>query len=62
MRRPTLRQLEDVRGVCGNGWGDGDYLEMLQTTAEKKRVIRSLQAFEKWIESIGKYQFNSSLV
>ncbi len=61
MRRPTLKQLEDVRCICGNGWGDGDYLEFLQTTSEKKRVTRSLQAFEKWIESIGKYQFDSPL-
>ncbi len=62
MRRPTLRQLQDVRGVCGNGWGDGDYLEMLQTPSEKRRVRKSLQAFEKWIESIGKFEFNSPLV
>jgi len=56
MRRPSIKQLEDVRLVMGNGWGDGDFIEGMDRN-EAARYTRSIQAFENWLESIGNFKF-----
>ena len=61
MRRPTIKQLSDVRLVAGNGWGDGDFVEWMDKK-EQDRIRRSMQAFESWIEHLGKFKFNNPIV
>jgi len=61
MRRPTIKQLLEVRNVTSNGWGDGDYTSGMDR-AQAERVRRALQSFDRWIESVGKFKFNCPLV
>lgn len=57
MRRPTLKQLQDIREVMGNGYGDGDYVAWMDDK-DRQRINRSIYAFERWIESIGNFKFS----
>ncbi len=62
MRRPTVKQLNDVRFVCGNGWGDGDILEYFPLAKDKRRVRQSLISFEKWIEELQGQEFECPII
>jgi hypothetical protein len=57
MRRPTVKQLTIIRGVVGNGWGDGDYLEYCFTPNSRRQCIRAIKAFEEWLEHLQGAQF-----
>lgn len=61
MRRPTIKQLNDVRLVTGNGWGDGDFVEWMDAP-ERRRYARSLEAFEQWLEHLQGAKFANKLV
>ena len=63
MKRRSLTKAQwlEVRGVAGNGWGDGDYLELLATPAEKRKCRRAMIAFEQWIESRFSVEFKNHL-
>ncbi len=62
MRRPTIKQLNDVRFVLGNGWGDGDVLEYFPKVKDKLRVRQSIIAFEKWLEGLQGAEFQNPTV
>ncbi len=62
MRRPTVKQLNDVRFVLGNGWGDGDVLEYFPKAKDKRRVRQSIISFEKWIEELQDSEFENPTV
>jgi hypothetical protein len=61
MRRPTIKQLNDIRLVAINGWGDGDFVEH-ESRQEQNRMRRSLLAFENWIEYLQGAQFKNPIV
>lgn len=56
MRRPTIKQFEDVRLVMGNGYGDGDYIQGMDKN-EARKINRSIHAFETWLEKIGNFKY-----
>ena len=60
MKSPTIKQLNDVRSVAGNGWGDGDFVED-RPRREQDRVRRSLIAFENWIEHLQGAKFKNPI-
>lgn len=62
MKRPTTKQLKILRGVLGNGWGDGDYLEYCFTPAEKRKAVRAMIAFDTWLEHLQGAQFAHPLI
>jgi hypothetical protein len=61
MRRPKVEQLQLIRVLIGNGWGDGDFVED-QPRGEQQKYRRAIISFEKWLEHLQGAQFQYHLI